>query len=286
MTDNEYLLKIHGEILEIMDVIHAMCIENHLKYYLTGGSLLGAVRHKGFIPWDDDLDIAMPRNDYNRFFEICEGHLPDKYVVKKIEPNSKYTLLHSKVCKVGTVFTETNMQNNVISNGIFVDIFPLDDSDGNMRSLSFRKTISQKIRKMIDEKQNLGTLRGIKKIIAHIFSCTFLMKALNLTICGSNNKGKLYYTNFASNYSVERKTQPKTVYGDGIPIQFENRMYIAPDDYDTDLRSNFGPKYMELPPIEKRRTHYPSKVVFSDGAVFEPTSNNDNKVSIEESIDW
>ena len=128
--------------------------------------------------------------------------------------------------------------------------------------------------------------KGIKGFITNILSLKRLKKTLHFIIYSTNNRNKQYYTNFASQYPVERKTQPKTVYGNGTPIKFEDRMYMAPDDYKTDLLSNFGPKYMELPPVEKRRTHYPVKVVFSDGSIFEPKSQKDEMVSVEESIDW
>lgn len=286
MTEKEYINKIHNEILEIMDNIHAVCSKNNLKYYLTGGSLLGAVRHGGFIPWDDDLDIAMPRNDYNKFLEICKVDLSDKYYCKKIDEDLNYYHIFSKVCKKNTLFLEIKDSDIATNIGIFVDVFPLDETKGISTTVFLRSKILGKILAMLHAKNESNGVKKIKKFISRLFSREFLLKIMMTILCMTNDKGKLYYTNFGSQYPVYRKTQLKTVYGKGTPIDFEGRMYMAPDDYKTDLLSNFGPKYMELPPIEKRRTHYPVKVVFSDGSVFEPTSENDNKVSVKESIDW
>ena len=84
---DKYLEKLHREILAIMDYVDNICKENGIKYYLVGGSLLGAIRHKGFIPWDDDLDIAMPRADLERFIKLFNK----KYANDNYHMNSKYT---------------------------------------------------------------------------------------------------------------------------------------------------------------------------------------------------
>lgn len=104
---DKYLEKLHREILAIMDYVDNICKENGIKYYLVGGSLLGAIRHKGFIPWDDDLDIAMPRVDLERFIKLFNK----KYANDNYHMNSKYTDISyqfgfAKVFKNNTIFKE------------------------------------------------------------------------------------------------------------------------------------------------------------------------------------
>lgn len=287
MTELEYLKKIHMEILDIMDYIHSVCEKNKLHYYLTGGSLLGAVRHGGFIPWDDDLDIAMPREDYDRLITIVNNDdNGNKFKILNIKTDKTPNNLHTKITKKGTLFSESTSNGLVFDRGIFVDIFPLDDTDGITTMTKIQKSFSNKIKRMIVMNTFPKKFKGIKKYISCMIPKNLLIKAVLSVMCRGNNKGKKYYTNFASQYPIERKTQLKTVYGKGKPISFENRKYMAPDDYKTDLLSNFGPKYMELPPVEKRRAHYPDKVIFSDGTVFEPKKDNVKKVSIKESLEW
>ena len=104
MDNQEYLSKLHSEILIIMDEIHRVCVENGLKYYLVGGSLLGAVRHKGFIPWDDDIDIGMPRADLEKFCRLAEEKLsaPLGFVGYKNTPGHIY--FHPNGCFVNSNF--------------------------------------------------------------------------------------------------------------------------------------------------------------------------------------
>ena len=108
--------------LNILREIHKICEENNLRYYLAYGTLLGAVRHKGFIPWDDDIDIVMPRPDYIRFFEIAKSDTCDFY---SIEKNDEYIYSFGKASRKNTVIIPDGMRCK-IELGISVDIFPLD----------------------------------------------------------------------------------------------------------------------------------------------------------------
>lgn len=284
MENTLYLQKLHSEILNIMDVIHDICQKNNIKYYLTGGSLLGAIRHKGFIPWDDDLDIVMPRPDFDHFLEISKTSLPSDYVVEWITTNPKYWHVYAKVCNKKTVFSEM-AGGFKVETGIFVDVFPIDETSGCTKTVNMRKWLLRKISVMMGEKARPGSLKGIKKLLTEMFSQKTLHSFATALMCIGNGTGKLYYTNFGSQYTVKQRTQLKTTMGKGMLSQFENRMYMIPDNYEAVLLSTFGPKYMELPPVEKRKIHYPVRVVFSDGSIYEHNTT-EKKLSISESLDW
>lgn len=277
MEREYYLKKIHNEILEIMDYIDDLCNKNQLKYFLTGGTLLGAVRHKGFIPWDDDLDIEMPRADYEKFLLLVNEE--NIYDVLSYDLNQTYTRYFAKIAKRGTEFKED--ENNCW--GIFVDIFPID----NQRTFGKYLVKKKKIVRYFLNNRNRIVEKDKSKIVKYLISkllppklWIYLMKKVAI-----NSKGHKYifYINYGSQYSALRKTMPKDWYGDGVKAFFEGRNYNVPREYNLVLNRIFGEKYMDIPPVEKQRTHYPRYVRFSDGeeVYFEIP---DKRVTIEETL--
>ena len=127
--EKESLDKLHDTLIEILDYVVSVCEENDLTYFLVYGTALGAYRHKGFIPWDDDLDIAMPRQDYEKFIEIANKNKDAKYTLQNELNEKKYYLPFAKVRKNGTKFVEDIAQNMYENEGIFIDIFVLDYVD-------------------------------------------------------------------------------------------------------------------------------------------------------------
>ena len=95
--EKKHLIKLHQSEIKILDEIVRICDKYNLQYFLIGGTLLGAVRHKGFIPWDDDLDIAMPRNDYEKFISISKNELKDDFILDDISTNEQYWQIFAKV---------------------------------------------------------------------------------------------------------------------------------------------------------------------------------------------
>lgn len=277
---NEYLDKLHGEILDIMDTIHEICEKNNLKYYLIGGTLLGAVRHKGFIPWDDDFDIVMPRPDFDKFQEICKTQLPENLEYLWYTTESKYWLPFAKVANVNTLFAEESNVNAGRLYGIFIDIFPLDVTCGYSGTVQLRSSIVRKIKVALFSRSGARRTEGFKKIIINLLPISAYQQLL-LFFMRSNKQGD-FYSNYGSQYSIKKQTMPIEWYGEGVSLQFENRLYCGPSKYDNVLRSIYGDKFMELPPEEKRRTHYPQNVKFSDGTEMH-FNNQSARVSVEES---
>ena len=111
--------------IEILDEVHAFCTANSITYFLAGGTLIGAIRHNGYIPWDDDIDIMMYRDDYNRFINLFNKN-NERYHVFSIENDSGYNYHFAKICDKYTYLDETNLKINDIDLGINIDLFPLD----------------------------------------------------------------------------------------------------------------------------------------------------------------
>ena len=268
-TQNLYLTKLHDELLVIMDEIDRVCKENNINYYLVGGSLLGAVRHKGFIPWDDDLDIAMPRQDWLRFIEIAPNSLNSNFSLDWITTNPKYWQFFAKVSEKNTLFEE-NSNMKTFQTGIFVDIFPLDLSPAYNKSLNRIRSFVKVLKSAISFKYcKVNTITELCiKMISIIATPLMLQNIILRTLMNVQKKGCTHYANFGSQYKLEKQTMPVEWYGDGTTLAFENRIYRVPVKYEQVLNSIYGKNFMEIPPLEKRRCHYPEKVVFRDGSTF------------------
>lgn len=124
--DNETLRKLQLVELEIANEIKRVCVENNIKYFLESGTLLGAVRHGGFIPWDDDMDIGMMREEYEKFLKIAPEKLSSEFILQTWKNEKDYSLTFAKVRKSDTIFLEYEFKDSSMHNGIWVDIFPYD----------------------------------------------------------------------------------------------------------------------------------------------------------------
>lgn len=134
--------------VEILKEFLFACKVLNLQYYVIGGTLLGTVRHKGFIPWDDDIDVGMPRQDYNVFVREGQKHMNSRFFVQTHESDPEYLNGFAKVRDSGTTFIETSAKNAKINHGIYIDVFPLDDYDmSKNRGFQLRKRfIEERIR--------------------------------------------------------------------------------------------------------------------------------------------
>ena len=118
------MTELQQELLKILKWFHGFCVENNLRYYADGGTMLGAVRHKGFIPWDDDVDVCMPREDYNKLISLSAS-LPKPYVLETPQSEAKdFLYAFSKIYNTDTTLIEKGKKN--IKRGIYLDVFPLD----------------------------------------------------------------------------------------------------------------------------------------------------------------
>lgn len=139
--DDDKIKGIQAVLLEMLNDFDDLCRRNNLTYFLVGGSALGAVRHKGFIPWDEDLDIGMPREDYERFSEIFLKACSEKYWLQSIEQSKLYDLTFMKIRKKGTRYVEL-FETEPEHAGVFMDIYPLDNVPDNKIARFFHGMIS------------------------------------------------------------------------------------------------------------------------------------------------
>lgn len=271
MNQKEYLKKLHEVQIEILDEIDKICKENNLTYFLEGGTMLGAVRHEGFIPWDDDIDIGMLRSDYEKFKELClnEEVLNKKYFLHCLETDENYWLPFMKVRKNNTTFGEKSIKILDTHKGIFVDIFPYDNA-------IYEKNFFKKIRSFLI--LNIGDAILCKHKLKKMNSCRrkvvvwFLMvlslkqlhKFQKILFNINKNKNTKYIVCFVAGGNPENATLEKSRVFPVKKLKFEGKMYPCINDYDYYLKKSYG-DYMKLPPKDKRITHNPEEISFSKG---------------------
>jgi len=269
--EKRILDKIHESNLNILDEFVKICKKYNLTYFLVGGTLLGAVRHNGFIPWDDDLDVGMPREDYEFFISNYYKKLNSKFELDVHDHNKLYWLPFAKIRLKNTTYIESGAKNYIGDQGIWIDIFPLD-SISNIKKAKIQKKITTAIRAEMGNRQNIinNIDKRKKKILKMIFigfnSNKTLGKLQNKIMKLQNKKQNTeYFANFGSQYEIEKQIHLKEKYFPLKKMKFEGKLYNVPNDYDYVLTKIYGKNYMELPPVEKRVTHNPLKIVFEDG---------------------
>ncbi len=244
--------EIQLELLEILKAIDAFCKEKGIRYSLAYGTLLGAARHKGFIPWDDDIDLQMPRPDYERF--VAEFRHP-RYICHRNSP--KFTQYFAKVEDPTTVCHERKLSRR-LRMGLNVDIFPVDGKpDTPELQKAHEKRIGRPVRRLFIRRRGFFTFRDFNfaKIEAFIHSPEYwinqaetLMKSYDVATCD-------YCGSICTTYNGLVEIFPRDVFENYTTLEFEGIQFPVFARWDYFLKSYYG-DYMQLPPEEKRRIHH------------------------------
>ena len=242
--------------LGVMDYIHNICKEKGINYSLAYGSLLGAVRHKGFIPWDDDLDIALKRDEYDKLYQAILEDNNSVYKAISWENDSRYPYPFFRVYDSRTVYENNYIQND-IELGICVDVFPFDDyKDVNkeITKLDMYRRLSVYTLYGIRNKE-----AGIKNIIRYLMLVVFRLTRVKTWNKKLNDCSRVPVNSEYIDYLMESKKYSTKIdskaLAEVIECKFEDRVYNIPKDYDHILTTIYGSDYMEIPPLEKRIQH-------------------------------
>ena len=263
----EIMDKIHQCGQEILDAFVQICKENNLRYYLIAGTLLGAVRHKGPIPWDDDIDVCMPRADMERFKEIMlarpEG---ETYHIHCFENDHNYAAFTIKLKKRGTVYESQGLIDRGLNHlELWLDIFPLDEAPGKI-SIKYR-ILGARIalmKRLISNKTFVNTERqSMKCKLMHLFLNKFSIYRLRThaekLMDKYNNKQCSNYVSWASHYNFLKQTMPKNWYEPATKVMYNRKHYCAPCKWDKILTKLYG-DYMKPPAIINKSGHGATKI--------------------------
>lgn len=260
--DTEILRRVQLTELEILREIDRICKKNNVQYALLGGTLLGAIRHNGFIPWDDDIDICMSRENYNLFIKACKEDLNDKYMLHNQSTDNLYWLPFLKIRKKGTVYKqEVQSKFYSVCDGVWVDVFPLDYVKG-LKSAKVKTWLIGEIRAVIELRLNpeLKKINFCKKIIIELSKVLTIKRLIRLQEIIMISKSKCrYFKNYGSPYSPEKELWPVEWVFPVVDHKFEDGIFPISNGWHEMLTKQYG-DYMKLPPLEKRVTHAPVEV--------------------------
>lgn len=257
--------QLQSVILIIADEIKRICDKYEIPYFIEGGTALGAIRHKGFVPWDDDLDLAMRREDFERFLRVCRKELdPEKFFLQSGETEKSYPFAFCKVQLCNTKYTEDFSRNAPVQHGIFVDIFPYDAIPEAAIPKVIFKFRNRLLKNILWVKCGYGT-DGHKKSASYLiykilgipFSISWLKKRRKKLITSYNNKG----SNICFTADYPGTILPIKWFDQSQEYLFENRFYTGFREIDSFLHLLFG-DYMVPPPESEREVHSQYEIDF------------------------
>jgi len=270
MKEIKELKEIQTIELEILKFVDKVCRENNIIYTLTGGTAIGAIRHVGFIPWDDDIDIMMPREHYEKFLRVINNY-NDSFKCLHF-PNKNYFYSFAKVVDTRTVLTENNLLE-IDDMGIYIDVFPMDymnpkTAKRDAKKVGRLKTLATLAATTKFEKSKWGFAKTIVKfgvfIIAKMFGYKFWIKKIEniLKKIAKNPESKSNMGVYSQIY-YEKEMMPVDAAHDVIETNFEGCKFYILKSYDAYLKNIYG-DYMQLPSEDKQKSHHNFKAWYKN----------------------
>lgn len=252
--DDKMLKDLQKVELEILLEVDRICKKHNIRYFLVSGTLLGAVRHKGFIPWDDDIDICMPVKDYNKFCKLAVKELKTDYFIQNYETDLT-SMLFTKIRKNGTTAIEENRENRPYHQGVWIDIFPLvaiknDDRwiKRFTRTVLFAKNLLKKKTDWITEDDSLPFCKKFHRLIP-LSLVRFFSGLIIKTACKDHEKYDSCYYIWSKKKFFARFSSD--LFKDISEMEFDGYMLPVPAEWHRYLTVVYG-DYMTPPPPEKR----------------------------------
>ena len=250
--------------VNLLKLFHAFCVENNIRYFISHGTLLGAIRYGHFIPWDDDLDVLVPREDYNRLLKLFRDD--ERYQLFAYEKNTSYRYPYAKLCDMTTRKVETGY-NNGVELGIDIDVFPLDAWDDDLEKAK-REAKRQK-RNMfclgLTKRERADShnpakrvVKGIVMALCKMRGSAYYVEKIMSGACKPEQTGSRYMGGKSWCVYGQRDIMDASIFSEAVELEFEGQKFFAPVGYDAFLTNLYG-DYLPEPPVEKRKTHHSFK---------------------------
>ena len=250
------LSECHEVLLNIAQAFHKVCVDHNIPYYMLGGTQLGAVRHKGMIPWDDDMDFGVPREYYETLKHILSTELKEPYNVISMENTPKYYAGYIKIEDSRTI-TDSNVEYDIYRYGINIDIFPLDKTNGRTGVFSKNNMICQLYK--VENYRFLNVNGGSRLKVAISKALKICLPSLNKHTIYNLIENRLltdkgeYLANYYGAWGL-REIVDASYFGTPTLYDFDTMQFYGVENPDAYLTSLYG-NYMQLPPESQRHTH-------------------------------
>jgi len=249
--------QIQDILFNMMIQFHQLCQKHNLTYFMLGGTMLGAVRHGDFVPWDDDLDVGLPRKDYERLISLPRSELPENLEILSMEYSHSYPYNFAKIVEKNTTIVEDIGGKSYVM-GVYIDVFPLDGMGNSMSQAKRRIAIAKLLRvcaiMCYTRKKSDSFWRNLLKSIIWIVGMTKWQKILNRTLKGKSFETSKFVGNFLGAWS-EKEIMPREIFGTPTLYPFREKRFYGPEKFDDYLKRLYG-DYMKLPPVDKRKSHH------------------------------
>lgn len=242
-----YVRKAQMRMLDILIIFDRICKKHDIPYWIISGTLLGAKRHQGFIPWDDDIDVQVLQKDYTRLLHVLELELPERFIVHSKKNDDNYRYYFAKIRDTYSFYDEPGCEK-MKYHGVFVDIFPVESTPSNtfkylidiiLSKHRDYKNLNKKWKQMVG--YSLGILLPICLTYIALIRFTYrFIPQKNLTY--SYGIPFHYYNKIETIFPLSE-------------IEFESQTFKAPHNIEQHLRDNFGSDFMQIPPKQKRIHH-------------------------------
>lgn len=246
---------------EMLECFIDICNKLNLKYYLVCGTALGAVKYKGFIPWDDDVDVALPREDYEIFCQKAQQFLPKEYFLQTYKTDKYYPCIFAKIRNSNTAYFEEQIAHLPMHHGVYIDVFPLDgypEDKKSQRKLEIKKQYYDLAVSSIRKSNCSLKIKILRKIFrlfgVHKRTAKILAKFEKMISSYSVKDSKVWCNH--GNWQKRLEYAPKEQYGKGAVMEFEGINVIVPEKYDEYLTQKYGDWRADLPEDEKIGHHF------------------------------